>query len=387
MKSPHEISTMLANQWRYADVREKRLLQPESWPLSLAIGKPSTKAITEQPGLVRKHLDHWRQINVGQVKWQAVRYRNVSEEINIPVTWELASPSEWVAATGSKTVVTEFEQLEQIIEQVDEQFYSLFIRQKQWLAKPVEEVIKAAEVALLLEQGCAEGTPLRAISTGNIDSKFFERHRLLIQRLLDLQFDGLASELGLEEFLGALNENNHWLLVADLDGGLLPFEQMRIRDRELIRTSLPGKHILIVENEKCLHQLPKLSNTIAILGAGLNLAWMQAEWLNSKIIGYWGDMDSWGLVMLARAKSFQPGTTSLLMSEAFFEQFEERAVREPQPAPQESHAGLSSVEQSFFSNLLDMDKGRLEQEFLPVETVHKAVTTWVTLQKTAAKQR
>jgi len=39
----------------------------------------------------------------------------------------------------------------------------------------------------------------------------------------------------------------------------------------------------------------------------------------AKQIAYWGDMDTSGLTMLAKARSLQPGLTALLMSRELFE--------------------------------------------------------------------
>ena len=117
--------------------------------------------------------------------------------------------------------------------------------------------------------GCALGRPLRALSALGVDSKFFERNRGLLIQLLDVRFEGEVSDRGLgEEFLGALSEGDHWLLVAPLGPGLLPFSQQRIRASELQSVALPGSHVLIVENERCLHQLPALADTVACWGRG-----------------------------------------------------------------------------------------------------------------------
>src|SRR5690606_28740778 len=124
--------------------------------------------------------------------------------------------------------------------------------------KRAEEVIQACDLASQVYPGCANGLPLRRLGMAGVDSKFFERHRSLIIKLLDVRFNGLVSELGLETFLGALDETDHWLLVADLDGSLLPFRLMRVRHTELLTNSLPGSRLLIVENERCVHQLPKV---------------------------------------------------------------------------------------------------------------------------------
>jgi len=378
MKSPTELAAKLARQWQNADTRELRLLHPESWPIRLNIGKPTGKVVTEQLDQVRQHLDRWRRINVGRVHWENIRFRSASDAVEIPVTWELSKPSEWIAATGCNEIRREHQQLDRLVTTINPMFHQFLIRQRHLvLEKPASEVIKAAEVAQLLQQGYAEGSPLRALSVAGIDSKFFERNRALIVQMLDIRFDGQVSDLGLEGFLGALDESDHWLLLADMDGTRLPFSQQRVRDNELAETPLPASCILIVENERCLHQLPNLPDTIAILGAGLNLTWMAAPWLNNKMIAYWGDIDTWGLTMLARARQYQPQLSPLLMTEAVFNHYsQERAVQEPQVASTAPPTGLTQEEKRLFNQLLSLTKGRLEQEFLPKEEVVQAVAEW-----------
>ncbi len=74
--------------------------------------------------------------------------------------------------------------------------------------------------------------------------------------------------------------------MAPLADGLLPFRRQRVTTSELLTTdpfttprrssAWPARRILLVENERSLHQLQHLSlllpDTIAILGSGLNLA-------------------------------------------------------------------------------------------------------------------
>lgn len=127
-----------------------------------------------------------------------------------------------------------------------------------------DEVVQAAHFVQQLEPGCADGRPLRALGLAGIDSKFFERHRALIQQLLDARFDGQASEQGLESFLAAPDEGDHWLLVAPLQPGLLSCTRQTVPAAELMSAGLPGTHVLIVEDERSLHQLPQLADTVAV---------------------------------------------------------------------------------------------------------------------------
>ena len=379
MKSPAELASRLARQWQNADLREQRLLNADTWPLRIPISKPTGGTVRDNPGSVRKHLQRWREITVGKTQWQQVRFRSANDNVEIPVAWVLASPSQWIQATGNSEVRREYQQLSRLAAALDERFHSLIIRRRSLvLDKPETDVIRCGKLARQLSPGCAAGKPLRALPLAGIDSKFFERNRQLVVRMLDILFDGQVSETGLEAFLGAEDEGHHWLLVADLEGGLTPFSQFRVRASELQKTPLPGQHLLLVENERCLHQLPHTPGTMAVLGSGLNLSWLKASWLADKNLAYWGDLDTWGLTMLARARNHQPHLTPLLMNQAVFEQFaKENAVEEPQPAESVAPTGLTTGEAELYNALLEAERGRLEQEFLPEALVQRAIGEWV----------
>ncbi len=383
MKSPIELSERLAKQWQNGNTREQRLLSADAWPIQLAVGLPSAQIFVDQPVCVREHIAQWRKVTVGQVIWEKRKYIESSDPVTLPASWQIDTPTEWVAATANTKIQQEFKILERIIGAVDSIFHSLIIRKRQLvIAKPVEEVIQATQVALDLLPNCAQGKPLRALSVenyavANCDSKFFERNRNLIIQLLDVRFNGAASDLGLEQFLGAVDEKDHWLLIVPLDTQLLPFQQLRIRTTELVETALPAAHIIIVENERCLHQLPMLSDTIAILGAGLNLSWLKAPWLRERRLAYWGDMDTWGLLMLSNARAVQPHITALLMNQAAFDDNCARfAVPEPQKAQPQAPFNLTREEGEFYMKLFMANNGRLEQEFLPGSYVLKKLTEW-----------
>ncbi|HDR9504198.1 TPA: hypothetical protein QDC06_007568 [Burkholderia cepacia] len=378
MKSPSDMAARLARAWQSADEREARLLYPDGWPLQLPIGKPSPKAFAEQTETVKRHCDAWRAVEIGIVHWEAVAYRAGDRPVQVPHRWELRNPSEWVRATQNVTIVDEYKRFDELVRHMDAQFRALIVRQRRLvMERPTHEVIKAGEVALALSPGCAQGRPLRALGVCNIDSKFFERHRALLCQMLNVRFDGQVSELGLEAFLGAPEEDERWLLVAPLAAGILPFRQQRVRAGELGQLPQRVSHIIIVENEQSLHQLAELPDAVAILGAGLSLGWTQDPWLASKRVAYWGDMDTWGLKMLGKVRQAIPSVSPLLMNRDCFEQFAaDLAVRELIPVDGRWPDGLTEEEGAFFEYLLTQKRGRLEQEFLPKDIVRAAMHAW-----------
>ena len=378
MKSPTELKIKLGRQWESASWRESRLLRAEeAWPVVLSIGKPSPQAIRNDLDTVKRHVETWRQVKLGEVRWEPVRYRAAAEPVDVPVQWIIRRPTEWTAAAADSTMRQQFDYLSELVANSSPCFHSLLVRRRSlWRDKPLAEVIQATRLAMALSPNCAAGRPLRTLSLEGIDTKFFERNSRLMTSLLDARYDGEVSRFGLEIFLGAFIEGSHWLLVIDLDGSLLPFRKMRVASSDLMEVHLPGNRVLIVENESCQHQLPNLPDTIAILGAGFDLEWTRCDQLNSKSVAYWGDIDTWGLQFLGKARKNLPDLKALLMSREVFESNRDSTVIEPVVAAIDCPDGLVESERQLYSQLLEEQKGRLEQEFLSTQVVEQALRRW-----------
>ncbi|HEV7298063.1 MAG TPA: Wadjet anti-phage system protein JetD domain-containing protein [Tepidisphaeraceae bacterium] len=378
MKSPAELKASLRRQWSASAVREACLLGgADAWPIVTQIGRPKPKEVASDFDAVKRHVEEWRRVKIGEVIWGSTSYRATSGPVEIPLNWNIRQPSEWIAACDDRSVREEFESMSTFCEHAEACFHRLLIgRPSLWREKPVDEVLQAARLAAALQPLCADNKPLRALSLEGIDTKFFERNSRLITALLDERFDGEVSRIGLESFLGAISDQDHWLLVIDLDGSLLPFHKQRVRSSELKDSPLPGRRLLVVENESCQHHLVNVPETIAVLGAGFDLEWLKGHWLQSKQVGYWGDIDTWGLQFLATARQSVPHVVALMMTSEIYEQNSEGSVPEPVVAGRVAPTGLTDIEQSLYERILNERRGRLEQEFLPTTVVRDAVQRW-----------
>jgi hypothetical protein len=388
MKSPQQLATHLARQWQRSDWRGQHLLPGTvAWPVVLPIGAPDASTFRDAGAALRQHLQQWTAIATGgpgTVQWAARSYRGGAAPIDVPTHWSLARPSECIiaitrfAGPGHADIATNYQALATVLGTVDARFHRLLLRRLAlWRHLPTDQVITATHVALQLEPGCAAGKPLRALAVAGNDSKFFERHDGLLKALLDERFGGEASRHGLAAFLDASPEGEHWVLVAPLADGLLPFRRQRVTTTELQATALPARRILLVENERSLHQLPTpLPDTIAVLGSGLNLAWLAAPWLQERSVAYWGDQDTWGLAMLAGARQHLPQLQALLMDRTTFDMHAHLAVAEPVHAKNLPLHALQPQEAALAQHLQALAKGRLEQEFLPTAAVTHAVENW-----------
>lgn len=378
MKSPDELAQHLLRQWQNNTLRAQRLLTPEPWPLRLAIGKPTATQVLQQSASVQQHIQSWRQVTVGQVIFEHKNYRRLAEAVELPSYWQINSPSEWMQACQNAAVRYEFAVLSELISASDSCMHELLVRERNlWRHKPLNELLDTLKLAGKLSPGCAQGQPLRLLSGYGVDTKFVERHVTLLRRLLDTRFADAASEQGLLNFLDALDEKDHWLLVRSLSEGLLPFQRLRITSAELAQTALPATRILLIENERCEHLLPPLRDCIAVLGAGFDLAWLAGQALEGKQLYYWGDLDTWGLAMLARARQLRPNLQALMMTQEVFTDYADFAVSEPQRAGDFDQSYLAADEQALLLDLQQRKKGRLEQEFIPIQRVQIEITSLI----------
>lgn len=376
MKSPADLSSQLAKQWHRPDLRVARLLDRDSWPLTLNIGKPTASQVQHQTLQVQQHLQAWRAIaeqgNQGSVEYDEVSYRSTAAPVRLPVRWVITSPSQWIAAANDKTVALEFRQLGELMAAVSPVYRQRLVRERSlWLGKAVSDVIQLCQLADQLEPGIAQGRPLRLLSGYGVDTKLIERNQTTLQKLLDERFNGAVSEQGLITFLDAAADKDHWLLLKPLSPQLLPFGRLRLTTDELGTTALPARCIVVIENEQCEHLLPALPDTIAILGAGLDLNWLASAAFDHKQLIYWGDIDSWGLLMLARARQLRPDIQAVMMDRATFDLYaKDSAVMEPVQAQAQPPEGLTADEVLLYQYLLKSPKGRLEQEYIPLDRVN-----------------
>lgn len=379
MKTPSELSHKLARQWENADLRESRLLDyPEAWPLRLNIGRPPPSMVRDCTADVKAHFDKWTGVRVGEVSWAEANYQATGQTVRYPDEWIIPDALNWVRASGERPIQTEYDSLNDYLEVADPLFHSVLVRRRAlWRGRACEEVTAALRLAAVLEPASGGGAPLRAHpQLEGLDSKFFERNEAMLVTLLDLRFDGEVSRQGLAMFLGSLDDKENWLLVADLDGGLLPFQRLRLTSAALAEQELPSSHLLVVENEKCLHLLPKLAETIAVLGTGFDVGWLTASWVRERTVAYWGDIDSWGLEILARVRQSLPEVTALLMEKETFLECSGHAVVEPVSTLVLSREFLRKEEIALLEHLQASDVNRLEQEFIAPTAVARAVADW-----------
>lgn len=206
----------------------------------------------------------------------------------------------------------------------------------------------------------------------NISTKFIEENKAIIKYLLDILIEEYVNK-------NETNFNKRFNLKYDE-----PLIRLRILDSKMSQKffsgvddlslpqsqfnqlDIPCKRIFVLENKTNVLNfltLPSMENSIAIFGKGFGVgALKEAEWLSSKQIIYWGDIDTHGFQILSQIRGYFPHTQSCMMDLETFREFEELVVTGTYSDVTELEY-LTHEEQLLFKHLSSLEKNnRLEQE-------------------------
>ncbi len=150
---------------------------------------------------------------------------------------------------------------------------------------------------------------------------------------------------------------------------------LRLSDFSLLDTS-KIKRVYIVENEIVYLTFPLENDMMIIFGGGFGAVLLKkVEWLKTKEIYYFGDMDEHGYEILALFRSFFPQTRSFLMDRETYLDHLEYAVKGKKSTTQYDNF-LTPEELSVLSSLRsNPDKSRIEQERISNEYIKKRLST------------
>ena len=133
---------------------------------------------------------------------------------------------------------------------------------------------------------------------------------------------------------------------------------------------LPVTKVFITENEINFLAFPEVPEAMVIFGAGYgfeNLA--SVEWMRSRVIHYWGDIDTHGFAILNQLRGFFPHAASLLMDSETL--MEHQALWGVEPSPETVTLTRLTAEESALYGQLGRNELsshiRLEQERIGFE--------------------
>lgn len=216
------------------------------------------------------------------------------------------------------------------------------------------------------------GLYARQIDVVGVDTKFIESHKGLLTELLDVLLPSEAievSEIGAQrfEFRYGLATKPVIIRFRLLDPALSisGLTDLAVPVVEFAKLEVGATRIFIVENEVTFLSFPQVSGGLLVFGSGYGIDRLEdVRWLASRVITYWGDIDTHGFAILDRLRGLFPSARSLLMDRATL--LSHHAQWSVEPAPHTGELGrLDAEEQALYDDLRRDRLGsgvRLEQE-------------------------
>lgn len=220
------------------------------------------------------------------------------------------------------------------------------------------------------------GLYLRQLPVEDVDTKFFERHRIILDALLlQVQPEAVDKSTPRFEARHGLRWEEPLVRLRFLDPALQAARGFPVADLAVPAPSFRSLALgcviaIITENLRNFLALPPLSNAVAVLGSGDAAALLTgATWVVQSRILYWGDLDARGFAILARLRAAYPAVESVMMDSTTLAAHRRWAVK-VEPSLVDA-AGLTPDERAAFDQLA-AENLRLEQERVPYVAVLEA---------------
>lgn len=252
---------------------------------------------------------------------------------------------------------------------------SSFPELKDWIYKYPIKVIENDWVSLLKVCKYFKKVPqphlyIRELPI-QVHTKFIENNKGIIKELLDII---IAEHINVDEklFESRFNLKYDETLVRfrildeaisqQLFGGI---DDISIPISKFQNIALPIHTVYIVENKMNMLTFPAQSNGIVVFGKGFGVDIMKnVEWLKTKKIYYWGDLDAHGFQILSEIRTHFEQVESFMMDRHTFDLFYEGDKGTETNV--EKNLYLTSEESEMFKHLKENNL-RLEQEKIPLE--------------------
>lgn len=227
-------------------------------------------------------------------------------------------------------------------------------------------------VLAFLKQNPRPGIYVRQLEIPEVDTKFIEKHKKLLGELLDLVLPEEAidwSATGVKKF-----EQRYGFLakplqirfrILDSYHYIAGLSELQLPVDQFCNLHLDIDTVFITENEINGLAFPEIKRSIIIFGLGFGLDRLAGiDWLGSKNIYYWGDIDTHGFVMLDQLRSYFPGAYSFLMDKATLLTHRSQWGVEEKPSRRELQCLLPDEQEVYKLLITDelASRVRLEQE-------------------------
>ena len=204
-----------------------------------------------------------------------------------------------------------------------------------------------------------------------VHTKFIENHKGVLRELLDIiisehsnanekQFEkryNLRYDEPLVRFR-LLDKAICQQMLSGVEDHSVPISQFRLLNPHV-------DTVYVVENKMNLLTFPRIEKSIVVWGHGFGVNLMKnVEWMKTKKVYYWGDLDAQGFQILSELRTHFPQIESFLMDRETFDKFFEN---DKGTETNVEKALCLTLEENEMFQYLQENNYRLEQEKIPFD--------------------
>lgn len=376
MISPAEIKLQALKWWK--PYLQSHLKGEVFFPKTIdRIGKIKSTAVRENINELQTQLDELNKHSKEKagfeytINKEDVRFRRTGNH-SLPQSITFESPEDFVAFIGKKKEWKSFLSNCTIIRQ------ELPVL-KDWILNNPQSVIEQDDKWPLLIRICqyflANPRPDLYIRQLPVDlhTKFIEENEAVVISLLDFLIPEAINDLS-ERTLSKryhlkYDERTIRMRILDQDLYIGRLSDIRIPRSEFLNLTINAKNIIVTENKMNFLALPALPSTIAIWSGGGFLISLLSniDWLQTRKLYYWGDLDAHGFVILHQMRGYYPQTKSVMMDKETFDRFKGEGLGRGKKVTTARLSSLTEAEATMFDFLragdLRLEQEKIRQEF------------------------
>jgi hypothetical protein len=375
--TPDDIRAQLQRRWDRGQILAADIKGEPLFPLPLRLRRPGPRDLSNQFDAVRawiKSLDENAKPNRGfgyEIAWEEINHRQLGRN-RVPSGIVVPTRSDALGLIGTLETAERFEALAR-------KTLVVFPALRGWLArKPITMLDHASDWDRILDvlawfrSHPKSGLYLRQVDVAGVDTKFVEVRKNLLAELLDLVLPQNAvnrSATGLKGFearFGLLTKPNLIRFrILDERHAISGLTDLTVPFAQFASLTLGVRRVFVTENEVNGLAFPPVQDSIVVFGLGYAVEHLAGvQWLASRELHYWGDIDTHGFAMLDRLRSSMAHVRSLLMDRETL--IAHQSLWSVEDVPHVGHLPrLTPAEQALYADLrLDRlgRRVRLEQE-------------------------
>ncbi len=349
----------------------------EMFPFSIPLKKITQKDIQNSFGTILQDIKILKATNL-PLRYKEFNFKSIGRQ-SLPTSVEIESLEQFLKFTAKQNEYTDFVKTYEKITSLYPSLKSIFTKKPFTVLDYSKEWEKFFKIIDFFTHNTSAHIYLREISLPDIDTKFIEKHK----KILDVLLSNILKKEPLSSIADFSFEKRYMLKYP------LPIVRFRILDEALAirgltdisisieafeKLDISCQKVFIIENKITFLSFFPCKDSIIIFGQGYGISTLKnCPCLQTKEIYYWGDIDTDGFAILSQIRGYFPQVSSIMMDSETIEAFKDRAVHHKN-IKQALAKNLTDKENIIYERLKNDFYGenfRLEQERIPFNFVKK----------------